>query len=376
MTPMRLVLGALAAALILLAATPWPGGPSARATFSGARGKIAFERNTGGGLDIFIANADGSGARALTADHASFNPDWQAGPPAQGDVDCDGDLDSVDGLKVLRHAAGLDVTQEPGCPQLGSGAPPFGDVDCSGAVDAVDALLILRSVAGLPVTQPPGCGPIGPGGTPGATPSPAPGSPTPSPTPEPAHLTIRNSGWHLDTMGNFVGAGEVVNESGRPIGLVRVEAYLYSASGELLKKAAGYSCLMTIPAGGDSPFEIVASAPPSGLDHVTMTVTQFFDPPFIAAPEGLQAQVSNQYTDAIGYLHAAGSVSNGSNKSYKLVKACLAFYDAQGAVFRSRFSFASPNVLAPGASGNFDSSINPAGTAITDVRVWPDGMEQ
>jgi hypothetical protein len=38
---------------------------------------------------------------------------------------------------------------------------PFGDVDCDGDVDAVDALRILRYVAGLDPGQPPGCTPIG-----------------------------------------------------------------------------------------------------------------------------------------------------------------------------------------------------------------------
>ena len=41
----------------------------------------------------------------------------------QGDVDCDGDVDAVDSLKVLRHVAGLSVGQQPGCPAIGSPTP-------------------------------------------------------------------------------------------------------------------------------------------------------------------------------------------------------------------------------------------------------------
>jgi hypothetical protein len=36
-----------------------------------------------------------------------------------------------------------------------------GDVDCDGDIDAVDALVILRHVAGLPVDNGDGCTPIG-----------------------------------------------------------------------------------------------------------------------------------------------------------------------------------------------------------------------
>jgi hypothetical protein len=80
----------------------------------------------------------------------------------QGNVDCDGDIDSVDGLKEQRAVAALSVTQEPGCPKIGSEvASLFGDVDCDNDVDSVDALKILRYVADLSVSQEPGCPDIG-----------------------------------------------------------------------------------------------------------------------------------------------------------------------------------------------------------------------
>jgi hypothetical protein len=80
----------------------------------------------------------------------------------KGDVDCDGDVDSVDGLKALSHVAGLPVAQEVGCVPVGSeNGSVFGDIDCDGNVTSVDGLFVLRSVAALPVSLPEGCGPIG-----------------------------------------------------------------------------------------------------------------------------------------------------------------------------------------------------------------------
>ena len=84
-----------------------------------------------------------------------------------GDVDCDGDVDAVDALKVLRHVVRLAVSQEEPCPDIGStvtvdGTPRlWGDVDGYGDVDAVDALQILRHVVRLWVAQRPGTPPIG-----------------------------------------------------------------------------------------------------------------------------------------------------------------------------------------------------------------------
>jgi hypothetical protein len=73
-------------------------------------------------------------------------------------VDCDGDFDAVDALKVLRHVAGLSVFQNEGCGPMGT----VGNMDCDSDADTVDALRILRYVAGLNPNLPGGCPPIGP----------------------------------------------------------------------------------------------------------------------------------------------------------------------------------------------------------------------
>ena len=81
--------------------------------------------------------------------------------PIQGDVDCNGSVNSVDALKLLRNGAGLGVTQTEPCPGIGTLTPKFGDVDCVSAVNSVDALKVLRDNAGLSVSQAEPCADIG-----------------------------------------------------------------------------------------------------------------------------------------------------------------------------------------------------------------------
>jgi len=70
-------------------------------------------------------------------------------------VNCDGVVNSVDGLLVLRSVADL--------PDAGAGClPTAGDVDCNGILDAVDALHILRYVAQLSSRLPFGCPAVAP----------------------------------------------------------------------------------------------------------------------------------------------------------------------------------------------------------------------
>lgn len=81
-----------------------------------------------------------------------------------GDVDCSLAINSVDALKVLRHNAGLSVTQTEPCANIGAdiGARDQGDVDCNGTVNSVDALKVLRAVTALTIIQEPGCPPVVP----------------------------------------------------------------------------------------------------------------------------------------------------------------------------------------------------------------------
>jgi serine protease len=69
-----------------------------------------------------------------------------------GDVNCDGIIDVVDALWILRHVAGFNPDAE---------CITKANVDCDDDMDVVDALFILRFVANLPISLPPGCG--GPG---------------------------------------------------------------------------------------------------------------------------------------------------------------------------------------------------------------------
>lgn len=79
-----------------------------------------------------------------------------------GDVDCNGAVNSIDALKLLRAVSGLDVSQGDACPGIGAGdADVFGDVNCDASITSVDALLVLRFVASLPVNPPNGCREMG-----------------------------------------------------------------------------------------------------------------------------------------------------------------------------------------------------------------------
>lgn len=75
-------------------------------------------------------------------------------PPAvvkRGDADCNGKIDVVDALDILKLSADI--------PGGGLCVHQAGDVGCDGDIDAIDALLLLRRIASLDASLPQDCGP-------------------------------------------------------------------------------------------------------------------------------------------------------------------------------------------------------------------------
>lgn len=306
-------------------------------------------------------------------------PTPPAGGGIKGDVDCNGSVNSVDGLRILRQVAGLAPNLPAGCPPLTAlaGPGPRADMDCNGTVDSVDSLRILRYTAGLDPGLPGGCGAIGaPVGGDGPTPTPTPtAAPTPSPVPTgtPGDMVVtRKSAWHYIRGGGIVVAGEVYNGFDYPVGGVAIRASFYSESNDLLATEMGFTCLAAVPAGGDSPYSVFLADPPAGIDAVTVEVTDYSGPPLLfPPPEGLEINVTDAYTDMLGDFHVVGEVENNSGKTYRSVKVCSAFYNAAGNVVDTDFDYADPDTLGPGASGAFNTwVVEPVG--IESYRVWVD----
>jgi hypothetical protein len=142
------------------------GGPGTSEFGSGVLARVTVAVDAGaapGEYDLTLANAahiDGTNHTYLptTVNNAKIAVD-QPCPIGIGDVDCNGAVNSIDALKILRHNASLQVSQTEPCTDLGqsTGSRDQGDVDCNNAVNAIDALKVLRGVAGLTVQQEPGC---------------------------------------------------------------------------------------------------------------------------------------------------------------------------------------------------------------------------
>ena len=131
---------------------------------------LVLARTVTAAIAIGILGLAGSGAMTGDADAGpeQFQERW-------GDLQCSGQVGSVDAVYPLGHVAGLQILIPEGmCSNKRMGMFPdtllqieggaqvqWADVDCNGKISSVDALWILRHVAGLGVPSFAGCPEIG-----------------------------------------------------------------------------------------------------------------------------------------------------------------------------------------------------------------------
>ncbi len=277
-------------------------------------------------------------------------------PSLRGDANCDGTVSSIDAVLLLQYDAGL-VSSLP-CEQNADG-------NCDGVSNSLDATFILQYDAGLISSLP--C-------ENSATP---PGVATPTPTPTAmatvtqGEVSTRNSSWY-GWSGRLRVVGEVYNGLDHPISGVAVTAELYSSTNTLLGTGTEYACVYAIAEHSVSPFSVTVSTPPDEVDHVQLRVTDFSEGPEVNPVVGLDATITNVYTD-VYFVHVIGTVTNNSSNTYGSVRPCVAFHNAAGDVVSIYPAYARPDTLAPGETGIFDAyNVVEEGRAIVSERVWVD----
>jgi hypothetical protein len=169
--------------------------------------------------------------------------------------------------------------------------------------------------------------------------------------------------------GSFWIVGEVVNGTNVTIGNVELRS---SAGGS---EETGFAILNVIPAGGDSPFQILMS---SGGGNATVTVVGYETSGLTAPATGFVVTIGTKTSDQLGGLEIEGTVKNNSSTSYQNVIVAIALYDATGNVARVETAISSPFDLGPGQSGTWTVYFFsvPSGGANAPLRTWVDAEPQ
>ena len=260
---------------------------------------------------------------------------------------------------------------------VGRGAGGDADVDAqsAGPYRAVVPNVVRQEPFATPTPIPPTATATLP--VPTATPTvvlPTPTPTVPAPTPNPSTPFVRNYSFYEDSIGSVWFVGEVVNPLPYPIQFTKISVNFYSGGGILLGTDFTYSTIWTIPAGSDSPFELVVLGDlPPGTSSYALYVSSFDTDYVLPAPTGLSATVTNSYIDAYGWGHDVGIVTNNSGNNYEFVQVIMAYYDSQGRVIRVDYDYIDPDVLYPGQSAPFEViNFDADELNIVNKRIWVD----
>ncbi len=244
-------------------------------------------------------------------------------------------------------------------------------------VDYWDAVWLC--VAGAAAAPAPGAGAMATP-TPQAPPPPAPTAtsipppaPTATPTVQPAEaggFSARKTSDYVSGTGSLQVVGEVVNANAFDAEFVKIVGTFFDAAGNVIATDFTYSCLDTIPAGGDSPFDLSVLDPPPGIARYSLQVQG--EPSAEPPPSGLQISGVTTNVSELGSYHVIGLVTNNSGVTYEFVKICGALYNGGGDVVRAGFTYSELDTLGPGQSSSFDYMEMDA-PQVASHRLWVQG---
>jgi len=144
--------------------------------------------------------------------------------------------------------------------------------------------------------------------------------------------------------------GEIKNNTGSNIRLVKVRAVLRDAGGQIAGEHFSNVLADALAPGQVSPFRFIISPAPA---WTTYALTLDWSTATASWPL-LQVLDTEVYFDSLNAFHVRGSVRNQHPDTRSPVKLLLTLYDSAGRVIGADWTYAEPVALAPGQQAPFD----------------------
>lgn len=188
---------------------------------------------------------------------------------------------------------------------------------------------------------------------------------TPTPTPTAVPFEILNINFHESPVGSLWCLGEVLNVAGFDIERVQVEVSLYGEEGDVLATGSSFVALDVVPEGGKAPFAILFSEPPQRFAKYKV-IPLSGDPVLYLGNRYLDLEIVNErgfFEENVFIL--TGEVMNKGDFPAKEVTVVVTVYNVEGRVAGFRQVELNAEILLPGTSSAFLTSLSPIGEVIT-----------
>jgi hypothetical protein len=163
---------------------------------------------------------------------------------------------------------------------------------------------------------------------------------------------LSHTGW-ISSTGSYHISGEVQNVGDSAMHYVKIIATFYNSSNVVIATDFTYNELDVLLAGRKSPFEMIFTekSQVAKIHHYILTCTSSLTSPL---PIGLEILSNSSYISATGSMHIVGEIKNIGTMTATYVKIIATFYDSEGEVVATDFTFADPHDIEPDQKAPFD----------------------
>ena len=200
-------------------------------------------------------------------------------------------------------------------------------------------------------------------GTAAPTPAPTPtlipaATPPPKPTPTKAAIEFLTYSSYWDDSGYFHIVGEVQNKGYTNVQYVEIVATYYDQQQNVIGTDFTYSELDILVPGQKSPFDL--SSYPDKLPSLkTYRIQVSYRTTVDQTFQGLSVSSQTSRTDNYGYFEIVGEVRNSGGTTAEYVKIVATYYNSEGTVIGTDYTYSSLDQIATGQTSPFTLSSYP-----------------
>jgi hypothetical protein len=168
------------------------------------------------------------------------------------------------------------------------------------------------------------------------------------------NISIVSYSHYYDSLNDLWVVGELTNRGNVPTRFSKVNAIFYNASREVVSVQFGYSDLDVLLPNRKSPFSILLLESEGSLKVYNYTLTVSWDDYPSGMPIGLEILSNYTSIDTYGWMHVTGEIKNTGTTMSNYTQVFATFYDANGTVVATEFTYVDPDPLMPSQTTAFE----------------------
>lgn len=185
-----------------------------------------------------------------------------------------------------------------------------------------------------------------------------------------AQLKVPTNTSYRDDIGYFHVVGLAENVGEMNASFVEVSGTFYDADGNVVETSTTFTQRDVVPAGERSPFHLQVQDDRAEIERYKLDISAESTDDTPPGHGDLSTQGVTTETDSIGYYHVKGEVHNEGSKEAKSVEVIGAFYNAEGDIVGTAFTYTDPEDIEPGGTASFDLQTDPGDRSFDDYELW------